>query len=126
MKKAIILIFILLSIIPYLIFFNLLSARIYNNISYQDKTTGENEIGINDAVSVEVKHKNLYGTYIKSYNQKNKVNNLYLLNLIKIPISVNDIPLWIFHILFSGIIFISFLFVLILYKEKKDYDFLIT
>ena len=119
MKKALILTLILLLIIPYLLLVNFISLEIYN-IEQSGKITQGNEIGVNDQVGVQVLNEKFYGTIVKDYNPKNRINNLYLFNFLKIPISINGFPLFILHFLFLGIIFISFLSVLLFYKEAKD------
>jgi len=115
MKKAIISISLIIILIPsYIIGINYLaensnqiqnsSLTNKNNIGFCNASSCEN-LEVLDSVGIQIKRNRWYGEIIINSRSEEYSENLYLFNLIKIPIKKDENNFITFHIIFITLIF---------------------
>jgi len=80
------------------------------------------EIGVGDQVDVQVVRNRWYGTIVESHTQNGIMSELYLLDLVGIPMNVGEFELFYVHlsILLIIIFVIALFFMIDLFERRSD------
>ena len=108
-KRFLILILAIVALIIYIILANMIAYNLYAKSTSSDNSensieTGDVKLGVSEKIDVTVTRKRWYGTIIENSGQDTKLSNLYLFNIIKIPINVNNHSLYWINLIFLIII----------------------
>lgn len=126
MRKITKLTIVLIIIVAYFLIINFYSTLppIYfgaNQTVVTKTTTGGfiEKLGLGDSVTVQVEKKRFYGKILEQSSNGNKNSQLYLFNIFKLPIIVNDLNLKYLHITFAVTMLIVIL--IILFQKERRY-----
>jgi len=121
-NNVVMILILLMIIFFYLLLINLIAQVIYfvgvSNTFEQEthyKEGGGLRLGVSDRVDVSIVRKRWYGTMIESYTKDKKSSFLFLFNIVKLPLYINNFNFLYIHLIFSLI----FIFLIVLIKILK-------
>lgn len=117
----------ILILIVYLVSVNLLAGYKLNqnnaNTPQQDKGgSAMVNIGVGDSISVQVVRERWYGKIYGDYWDTKDIENLYLFNIIKIPVRVNGSDWSLFHIIFVSILILLIVIIKFLFSASNNIE----